>query len=103
MIIGNSFLTSLGVPIAGELDLKNCIAMLIMDRFGAGGSFAEFHPVDFAEDFVLVGHDGPHHLLIADGTATGYSKPTAIAKTAAATSLRRMSPPPSAHHNHHQT
>ena len=67
MIIGNSFLTSLGVPIAGELDLKNCIAMLIMDRFGAGGSFAEFHPVDFAEDFVLVGHDGPHHLLIADG------------------------------------
>ena len=67
MIIGNSFLTSLGIPIAGELDLKNCIAMLIVDRFGAGGSFAEFHPVDFAEDFVLVGHDGPHHLLIADG------------------------------------
>jgi len=67
MIIGNSFLTSLGVPIAGELDLKNCIAMLIMDRFGAGGSFAEFHPVDFREDFVLVGHDGPHHLLVADG------------------------------------
>ena len=67
MIIGNSFLTSLGVPVAGELDLKNCIAMLIVDRFGAGGSFAEFHPVDFKEDFVLVGHDGPHHLLVAEG------------------------------------
>ena len=67
MIIGNSFLTSLGVPIAGELDLKNCIAMLIMDRLGAGGSFAEFHPVDFDGDFVLVGHDGPHHLLVAEG------------------------------------
>ena len=67
MIIGNSFLTSLGVPISGELDLKNCIAMLIMDRFGTGGSFAEFHPVDFREDFVLVGHDGPHHLLVAEG------------------------------------
>lgn len=67
MIIGNSFLTSLGIPVAGELDLKNCIAMLIMDRFGTGGSFAEFHPVDFVEDFVLVGHDGPHHLLVADG------------------------------------
>jgi len=67
MIIGNSLLTSKGITIAGELDLKNCIAMLIMDRFGAGGSFAEFHPIDFRGDFVLVGHDGPHHLAIADG------------------------------------
>lgn len=67
MILGNSLLTSRGVPCAGELDLKNCLAMLIMSRLGAGGSFAEFHPVDFAEDFVLVGHDGPHHLAIADG------------------------------------
>ena len=41
--------------------------MLIMDRLEIGGSFAEFHPVDFAEDFVLVGHDGPHHINIAEG------------------------------------
>jgi L-arabinose isomerase len=41
--------------------------MLIMDRLGIGGSFAEFHPFDFSEDFILVGHDGPHHLQIADG------------------------------------
>ena len=67
MIIGNSLLTSQGMPIAGEMDLKTCIAMLIMDRFNAGGSFAEFHPIDFREDFVLVGHDGPHHLGVADG------------------------------------
>lgn len=67
MIIGNSLLTSQGIPIAGEMDLKTCIAMLIMDRFRAGGSFAEFHPIDFREDFVLVGHDGPHHLGVADG------------------------------------
>ncbi|MGQ9544079.1 MAG: L-arabinose isomerase family protein [Candidatus Bathyarchaeia archaeon] len=67
MIIGNSLLTSRGVPVAGELDLKNCVAMLIMDRFGAGGSFAEFHPIDFKEDFVLVGHDGPHHLGVTEG------------------------------------
>jgi len=67
MIIGNSLLTSQGIPIAGEMDLKTCVAMLIMDRFGAGGSFAEFHPIDFREDFVLVGHDGPHHLGVADG------------------------------------
>ena len=67
MIIGNSILTSKGIAIAGELDLKNCIVMLIMDRFGAGGSFAEFYPIDFNQDFVLVGHDGPHHLTISDG------------------------------------
>lgn len=67
MIIGNSFLTSKGIAIAGELDIKNCVAMLIMDRFGAGGSFAEYHPIDFREDFVLVGHDGPHHLGVAHG------------------------------------
>ncbi len=67
MIIGNSLITSRGVPCAGEADLKTCLAMLIMSRFGAGGSFAEFHPVDFTADLVLVGHDGPHHLLVAEG------------------------------------
>jgi len=67
MIIGNSLLTSKGISISGELDLKNCIAMLIMNRFGTGGSFAEFYPINFMNDFVLVGHDGPHHLGIAEG------------------------------------
>ena len=41
--------------------------MLIMDRLDIGGSFAEFHPFDFEENFILVGHDGPHHLRIAEG------------------------------------
>jgi len=66
LIVGNSLLTSAGFPMCGEFDLKTCLAMLIMDRLDIGGSFAEFHPVDFERDSVLVGHDGPHHLNIAD-------------------------------------
>lgn len=67
LIVGNSLLTAAGFPMCGESDLKTCIAMLIQDRLDIGGSFAEFHPVDFKEGFVLVGHDGPHHLNIAEG------------------------------------
>jgi len=66
-IAGNSILNAQGIPMCGEFDLKTCIAMLIMDRLNIGGSFAEFHPFDFDEDFILVGHDGPHHIAIADG------------------------------------
>ncbi|WP_373511481.1 arabinose isomerase [Persicitalea sp.] len=67
LIVGNSLLTGAGFPMCGESDLKTCIAMLIMERLGIGGSFAEFHPVDFKEGFVLVGHDGPHNVTIAEG------------------------------------
>ncbi|MEI7731035.1 MAG: L-fucose/L-arabinose isomerase family protein [Verrucomicrobiota bacterium] len=66
-IVGNSLLTAAGFPMCGEFDIKTCIAMMILDRLDIGGSFAEFHPVDFVRDTVLVGHDGPHHLNIADG------------------------------------
>ncbi|MEE1278871.1 MAG: L-fucose/L-arabinose isomerase family protein [Acutalibacteraceae bacterium] len=66
-IVGNSILNAQGTPMCGEFDIKTCVAMLIMDRLGIGGSFAEFHPFDFSEDFILVGHDGPHHIAIADG------------------------------------
>ena len=66
-IVGNSLLTAGGFPMCGEMDLKTLIGMMIMDRLDMGGSFAEFHPVDFKEGFVLVGHDGPHHLNIAQG------------------------------------
>jgi len=66
-IVGNSILNAQGIPMCGEFDLKTCVAMLIMDRLNIGGSFAEFHPFDFDEDFILVGHDGPHHIAIADG------------------------------------
>jgi L-arabinose isomerase len=67
LIVGSSILTGQGVPIAGELDIKNCVAMLLVDRLEAGGSFAEFHPCDFEHDIALVGHDGPHHIAVAEG------------------------------------
>ncbi len=67
LIVGNSLLTGSGFPMCGESDIKTCIAMMIMDRLGIGGSFAEFHPIDFNENFVLVGHDGPHNITIAEG------------------------------------
>jgi L-arabinose isomerase len=67
LIVGNSLLTATGFPMCGESDLKTCVAMLILDRLDIGGSFAEFHPIDFRDGFVLVGHDGPHHINIADG------------------------------------
>lgn len=66
-IVGNSILNAQGIPMCGEFDIKTLIAMLIMDRLDIGGSFAEFHPFDFREDFILVGHDGPHHLRVAEG------------------------------------
>ena len=67
LIVGNSLLQAAGFPMCGEFDIKTCVAMMVMDRLGIGGSFAEFHPIDYERDAVLVGHDGPHHINIAEG------------------------------------
>jgi L-arabinose isomerase len=66
-ILGCSLLTARGIPCSGEGDLKNCQAMKIMDLLGAGGSFTELYAMDFREGFILMGHDGPFHLGIAEG------------------------------------
>jgi len=66
-IVGHSLLTAKGIPCAGEGDLKTALAMKICDLLGIGGSFCEIVCTDYVNGTILLGHDGPFHLNIANG------------------------------------
>ena len=63
-----SRLAALGKPGVTEGDVKTAMAMKIMDLLGAGGMFLEFFGMDFDEDFILMGHDGPSNINMAEGS-----------------------------------
>lgn len=65
MILGASLLTARGVPTCGEYELRTSLAMLITDRLGGGGSFTELQALNFEDNVVEMGHDGPAHLQIS--------------------------------------
>jgi L-arabinose isomerase len=66
MILGASLLTARGIPACGEYELRTSLAMLITDRLGAGGSFTELQALNFVDDVVEMGHDGPAHIAISE-------------------------------------
>lgn len=65
-ILGMSMLTAQGIPCSGEGDMKTAVAMKICDTLGVGGSFSEIVATDFEDQTILMGHDGPFHIEIAD-------------------------------------
>jgi L-arabinose isomerase len=62
-----SRLGAMGIPGVTEGDVKTAMAMKLLDLLGGGGMFLEFFSMDFDEGFILMGHDGPSNINVADG------------------------------------
>ena len=66
MILGSSLLTARGIPFVGEYELRTSLAMLAAHTIGAGGSFTEIQALNFFDNVVEMGHDGPAHLQVSE-------------------------------------
>ena len=64
-----SRLPSMGCPGVTECDIKTAMAMKIVDLMGGGGMFLEFFSMDFDENFLLMGHDGPSNIAVREENA----------------------------------
>ena len=62
-----SRLAAMGKPGVTEGDVKTAMGMKILDLLGGGGMFVEFFAVNFDENQLLLGHDGPSNVNVADG------------------------------------
>jgi L-arabinose isomerase len=65
MILGASLLTARGIPSTGEYELRTTVAQLATQVIGAGGSFTEIQALNFIDNVVEMGHDGPAHLAVS--------------------------------------
>jgi len=65
MILGASLLTARGIPVTGEYELRTTVAQLVTSVIGAGGSFTEIQALNFDDNVVEMGHDGPAHLAVS--------------------------------------
>ncbi|GFZ86772.1 L-fucose/L-arabinose isomerase family protein [Nesterenkonia alkaliphila] len=65
MILGASLLTGRGIPTTGEFELRTTVAQLATEVVGAGGSFCEIQALNFEDNIVEMGHDGPAHLAVS--------------------------------------
>ncbi len=65
MILGASLLTARGIPVTGEYELRTTVAQLTTHVIGAGGSFTEIQALNFDDNVVEMGHDGPAHLAVS--------------------------------------
>ncbi|HVL62625.1 MAG TPA: L-fucose/L-arabinose isomerase family protein [Microbacterium sp.] len=65
MILGASLLTARGIPTTGEYELRTTVAQLATQVVGAGGSFCEIQALNFEDNVVEMGHDGPAHLAVS--------------------------------------
>ena len=65
MILGASLLTARGIPATGEYELRTTVAQLVTIVAGAGGSFTEIQALNFDDNVVEMGHDGPAHLAVS--------------------------------------